>query len=307
MGFTRLRDLGQWVANNDFLTIFSGIPIPGGKWSEAQTRNWDLVGKALAGARIDMLFDSQPDLVLDCTARQAKAESIILAHTECGSLPPTAEAIGTGQWGSDGSMVPATAGILDEKSITAAVTGPRTVAMKLPGHNLSILQGELMGLVAGLVISGLEEAAATIHTDHLNSVRLVGDCCRLGDSGAKLQHINGRSYYRWILQLLEDKETGIHYTKGHAADSSLPTVLNNAADRHAVDAQSSSNVRAAPTPTFFMDRFTFYQAGEGWIESNIRTYFDRILAHRTATDMEHEWGLCLRRLVYDRTSPPNYP
>lgn len=32
----------------------------------------------------------------------------------------------------------------------------------------------------------------------------------------------------------------------------------------------------APTPTFFMDKFTFYTRDDRWIESNIRIYVDRI-------------------------------
>jgi hypothetical protein len=50
-------------------------------------------------------------------------------------------------------MIPATAGVLDRKSITAAITGPRTLVLRIDGRNSSILQGELIGLIAGLTLT----------------------------------------------------------------------------------------------------------------------------------------------------------
>ena len=42
-------------------------------------------------------------------------------------------------------MIPAASGLGDDKSVTAALTGPKTVILRLNGHNLTILHGEPMG------------------------------------------------------------------------------------------------------------------------------------------------------------------
>jgi hypothetical protein len=75
-------------------------------------------------------------------------------------------------------MVPASAGMLDDKSVTSAVVGPSTLVLKLPGRNVSILHGKLMGLIIALVLSGRRPNSANpgcLFTDHLNSVRLISD------------------------------------------------------------------------------------------------------------------------------------
>lgn len=56
-----------------------------------------------------------------------------------------------------------------------------------------------------------------------------------------------------------------------------------------------------------MDDFTLHSPADGWIESNIRTFIDRVGAHRTAHDLEYGSGLCLCRLVYDLGAPPEFP
>jgi hypothetical protein len=53
------------------------------------------------------------------------------------------------QWGSDRSMKPAAVGILDNKIVTAAITGPITLKMKISGRNSNILHGEVLSLIMG--------------------------------------------------------------------------------------------------------------------------------------------------------------
>jgi hypothetical protein len=60
---------------------------------------------------------------------------------------------------SDGSMIPASANIMEEKSITGAATGQKTLVMCILGHNVSILQGEQLGLIIALILS--ENASPT--------------------------------------------------------------------------------------------------------------------------------------------------
>ncbi|KAF8233571.1 hypothetical protein L208DRAFT_1203923, partial [Tricholoma matsutake] len=82
---------------------------------------------------------------------------------------------GSQLWGTDGSMVPASAGLLDDKSVTSAITGPHTMVMRLLGCNISILHGELVGIIGGLILSDPLDDSTLIYTDHLNSTRLIDD------------------------------------------------------------------------------------------------------------------------------------
>jgi hypothetical protein len=79
-------------------------------------------------------------------------------------------------------MIPASATILDDKSITGAATGIKTLVMRIPGRNVSILQGEQLGLIIALVLSENlnlpyhpNQEQTRLLTDHLNSVRLIED------------------------------------------------------------------------------------------------------------------------------------
>ena len=99
-------------------------------------------------------------------------------------------------------MIPASAGPLDDKSVTSAIMGQHTLVMRLCGRNLSILHGELTGIISGLVLSDPLSDPTVIYTDHLNSTRLIDDSQTLANIDACLQHMNGHSYYKCILHLL---------------------------------------------------------------------------------------------------------
>jgi hypothetical protein len=79
--------------------------------------------------------------------------------------------------------------------VTTALTGPSTLILRISGRNISILQGELMGLVAGLLMASENPQSSTLHSDHLNSVRLIEDLRSKVGLETKLMHMNGRSYY----------------------------------------------------------------------------------------------------------------
>ena len=234
------------------------------------------------------------------------AENQLMALCYNSTLRPSGVTSHRDEWGTDGSMIPSDAGILDHKSVTAAVTGRHTVCLKLSGRNISILHGELMGLITGLIVTHDRSSGVVIHTDHLNSVRLIDDSCTTTDLEIKLCHMNACFYYRWLLNILTLKPALIKYTKGHADVDSVPSVLNSLADRHAVDAQFNPDTPYAPIPTFFMDEYTLYNATDGWIESNARNYIERRYAQRTASELELSHGLRLRRLIYDLGAPPEF-
>ena len=94
-------------------------------------------------------------------------------------------------------MLLAAAGILDDKSVTGAAIGSRSLALRVPGHNVSILHGEQIRLMISLILAGniVTDDLVTILTDHLNSVRLVDDSPTKVSQLPHLCHMNGWSYY----------------------------------------------------------------------------------------------------------------
>lgn len=134
------------------------------------------------------------------------------------------------QWGINGSMIPVAASLFNHKSVTAAVTGSKTVCLKLSGRNISILHGKLIGLITGLIISHDRPNNVLIYTDHLNSVRLIDNSRTIINVESKLQHMNACLYYHWLLAILDRCPTIIKYTKRHANVNTLASILNTAAD-----------------------------------------------------------------------------
>ncbi|KAJ7166150.1 hypothetical protein C8R46DRAFT_900122 [Mycena filopes] len=209
-------------------------------------------------------------------------------------------------WASDGSMLPAAAGILDPKSVTSALTGPATLVLKIEGHNVSILQGELVGLIMALILSPADDATSVLYTDHLNSVRLIDDSRTVVDQYHRLRTMNARSYYRWILALVARNPLKIIYTRAHTDDVSLPSLLNFEADHYASSAQHViDDVFTSPTPTFFMDDFSFHTHIDGWIESNICSFFDKTSARAASITA----GIAHQRMslrLHDDKPPPEW-
>jgi len=73
-------------------------------------------------------------------------------------------------------MMPASSRILDTKTVMATLTGPKTMVLKLSGHNISILHGEIMGLIMGYIIPNCrDDFSVDLYTDHLNTVRFLQD------------------------------------------------------------------------------------------------------------------------------------
>lgn len=254
MGYWSMKDIGVWGANNvDGIITFRIGMLPEGRWSTVQKRNWGYISELFNKARIDMLYSGQLDLLLFCEVRRDLAENFIMAFALLRSLSPMPEAISTNNWGLDSSMIPASTCPFDPKSVIAAATGPMTVTFRLQGQNISILHGELMGLIAGIIVASLTQSSGLIHSDHLNSVWIVEDSQMGANLNAWLRHSNGCSYYCWILALIGQRDMSIRYTKNHLSQSSLSLSLNNAVDHHTVEAQKKRNTPIAPISTFFMD------------------------------------------------------
>jgi hypothetical protein len=112
-------------------------------------------------------------------------------------------------WGTDGSMLPVGASVLDRKSVTTTLTSANTLVLKLEGRNISILHGELVRLITCLIISDADNRNAVLYTNHLNSVRLVDNSKTAVDQQTGLHYMTRKSYYRWILALVS-KSTDKH-------------------------------------------------------------------------------------------------
>jgi hypothetical protein len=301
--------MGQWRQEIDgvwhvvpTLRTFSG-------WSAAAKANWDKLSNVLRCLRINWFSLGQNDLLNSRALRQERAESSIRLSAAISTLSPSPNATTSPQtWGSDGSMLPASAGVLDRKSVTTALTGANTLVLKLEGRNISILHGELVGLIACLVISDADDTNAVLYTDHLNSVRLVDDSKTAVDQQTRLRYMTGRSYYRWILALVSKSALKITYTPGHSDEVSVPARMNLEADHYASAAQRYlARVPTAPIPTFFMDDFTFYMPDDGWIESNIRNYTERSQSNTASERLGDGHQQRMSLALYDSKSPPEYP
>lgn len=231
-----------------------------------------LVKKACACIHIGMLYNKQSDLLYTQNFRQQIAENCIMAVISNSTLDPTNGAYDSNQWRTDGSMIPAAASLFNHKSITAAVTGNKTVCLKLSSQNISILHDELIGLITGLIILHDSLINVLIHTDYLNSVRLIDNSCTTTNLESKLWHMNAWLYYCWLLVIFRGCSTVIKCTKRHANNNTLSSILSTVADQHMVNAQSNRNTLYALILTFFIDDYTLYNSTNGWIESNTRYY-----------------------------------
>ena len=95
--------------------------------------------------------------------------------------------------------------------------------------------------------------------------------------------------------------------KGHSNDNTLESNLNAEADHFAVVSQRHiHSVPSAPTPTFTMNDYTFYQESDGWIESNIRMFMDQLLTRKVATDLSFGHRQRMTTWLYHKPNPPPY-
>ena len=205
-------------------------------------------------------------------------------------------------------MIPATSGIGNDKSVTAAITGPQTITVRLHGRNLCVLHGELIGLVMGLILSNNETPNHKLFTDHLNSVRFIDNSRTSINQENCLRNMNGRSYYRWIMDLARRMRTEVIHTKAHTDQVDLSSLLNAEADYYASKSQNIVNsLHPAPIPTFFMDKFTFYCPKDGWIESNIRSFIEHFVTQDTLLELQNGNRYRMATWLYDPRPPPSYP
>ena len=136
-----------------------------------------------------------------------------------------------------------------------------------------------MEIVAGLLMASESPQSSMLHSDHLNSVRFIEDIRLKVGQETKLAHMNGRSYYRWIVNLARRSRTSVVHVKSHTDETGIGSLFNVQADHYASKAQKATHViPIAPILTFMMEDYAFYRDDDGWIEMNIRVFIDYFLA-----------------------------
>ena len=288
-GICTPKDFGEWTMDLDgWIRITNHPRVLNKTWSSAAKSSWRRLVHALCEKiQIDDLVIGPVDLALPCKLRERWAEAFIGNLADVCGLPPSRYSDNL-TWASDGSMVPAAAGILDSKSVTRAATGRKSLVLRVPGRNVSILHGEQVGLIISLILAGnyVTKDIVTVLTDHLNSVRLIDDSQTNVSQVPHLCYMNGRSYYRWILSLVNHRCVAINYTAGHSGGSSLEARMNDKVDFLATSSQKRiSELSQSPILTFFMNNYTLYSECDGWIESNIMHFVDILLAQKSVSNL----------------------
>jgi hypothetical protein len=84
--------------------------------------------------------------------------------------------------------------------------------------------------------------------------------------------------------------------------------MNDEADFYASSSQKLIHmIPEAPIPTFCMNEYTFFREADGWIESNIVTFVDTVLARGTAQALGIGNRHRMSTWAHDSSSPPEYP
>jgi hypothetical protein len=310
-GIRTLKDFGEWTMDLDGRIGITNHPrVIDKTWSTAAKSIWKRLVPALCEKiQIDDLVIGPIDLALPRKLRERWAEALISNLADVCEFPPSRYSDDL-TWASDGSMIPAAAGILDSKSVTGAATGRKSMVLKVPGRNVSILHGEQIGLIISLILAGNDVAddLVTVLTDHLNSVRLIDDSRTSVSQVPRLRYMNGRSYYRWILSLVSRRRVAINYTAGHSGGSSLEAKMNDEADFLATSSQKFvSELSQSPIPSFFMNDYTLHSELDGWIESNTMHFIEILLARKSASTLGIGHDLRMSTWAHDPGPPPDFP
>ena len=161
-----------------------------------------------------------------------------------------------------------------------------TASITTHGHETGILHGKVYGIVASYLLAYQSQLPSTIvYSNHLNSINFL--------NSHLLPHIiktkAACSYYRWILDIWKDINNNQHqitllHSKAHTNNTTLPAKLNWLTNHLAT--QSHHDILPPPTlppptlppPTFTMDNYTLHSPFHDFIESNMFTFIDSLLA-----------------------------
>ena len=163
----------------------------GAIWTAKASDNWFKMAQVLNKLNTKWFTIGNLDLMTLRTTRKNLAEKYIMMIAKVQPLPPSQLHHAGSNWASDGSMTPAASGIRDPKSVMAALTGLLMMVLQILGRNILILQEELVGLIAGLMMTSGDTQSTTLYTDHLNPIQFINDLrLRVGQEN-KLRTMNG--------------------------------------------------------------------------------------------------------------------
>jgi hypothetical protein len=201
-GVMQLADIGTWQTANGIVTQFKSIANEPSQvnWTAKAKENWVRTAQILNELDAKWFTIGDVDLMTTRNIRKSHTEIYLMILAKVQPYPSSNLPHISSNWASDRSMIPAASGIGDSKSVTVALTSPSTLVLRITGRNMSILHGKLMGLVAGLIIASGNSQSSLLHSDHLNSVRLIQDFRSKVGQENRLRGMNGRSYH-WIANL----------------------------------------------------------------------------------------------------------
>ena len=247
---------------------------------------------------------SHSSLLLSPTYRKTIVEdSIIALATQSTSFPHRAPPY---TFATDASTL-STAYPLHPSTTFAVLANNNAFTASLP-HNRSIgsLHGEAYAIAAASILARRHSQPITIHTDHLNSIRLLSSLTSL----SSLNNNPARSIYRWIFDIwstMPHKPT-LSHVRAHTTSLSVPSQLNRLADHLA----STSNSLflpppSLPLPTFFMDTFIPFSFTYGFIESNLSSFCDAQISCLDAANLDTFHEPRPSSSCFDNIPPPSYP
>jgi len=279
-GMCMLSHAGRWIEtpNGKLMFTTTESPAPQAQWTEKAREHWNQFALLLGKLDTTWLFNGEPTLMTPRPQRQVKAEEFIHGLSHILSMPPSSLPHQDHTWSSDSSMIPATSGIGNNKSVTAAITGPQMIVMHLSRQNMCVLHGELVRLIMGLVLSINSSQNNKLFTDNLNSVRFIDDTKTSINQENHLRNMNGRSYYRWIMNLAHRVRMGVIHMKAHVNQVNLSSLLNN---------RGIHSRLKQPFERQFEKQFEKCNVGSG----------TSAIQYRSQTISNHFSGLTLARLV----------
>jgi len=310
-GIQNLHDVGRWVIGKSGEVLISEREQRFDRtWSLAARRNWTALTNAFwDDLTLSHLVNGPLELTVPRAVQESQAKNIIQAMANVCGFRNVCKSDDL-MWALDGSMKPASATMEDDKIVIGAATGPSTLVLKIPGHNISILHGKQIGLITALILAGRisSDTRQQLLTDHLNSVRLIEDSQSNISQTPRLRNMNGRSYYRWILSLMDRTNIDVKYTPAHTDGDTIEATMNCDADFYASSSHEVEHlIPQSPIPTFHMNEYTFYREGDGWIESNIGEFINVVLAHETSTNLGIGNKYRMSTWAHDQSSPPDFP
>lgn len=190
------------------------------------------------------------------------------------AFQPTPGASPSGEWATDGSS---TLGFAGTASSTAAVVGPSSASFRLTGQFTSSMHAERLALIAALQQTSGQ--TATIHTDHLNTVRDITRARQPGFVDDSWRYRPGHELYDWLMHTLRTAtdDADVRHVKAHTGSDDAISRLNDLADTNAKRAQVSSATTWLPPLTGWMRRYVPYVQTIGYDPDNWQQHYVRTL------------------------------